>query len=195
MNVSSKKRRHGYSVRPHMNIVAVRPPGMNRAARISVVPCSSRFRSTHFRLRSPRSPRNNHPDTRVPNTRPSPYVKLSPAHAPSAAATRTNSILRSPEAASTPPVMTAVSLGTSGKNASRKAIPKMIAYVQGESEIALVSELNIGRGYVSALGRGCTHKREHQPNGPQGVGPGGGVVLRTCPEHAWKSERSSGKCA
>src|SRR3954452_6970793 len=171
MSVSRKKRRHGYSVRPHMNIVAVRPPGMNLATRISVVPCSSRFRSTHFKLRCPRSPRNNHSDNRVPNTRPSPYVKLSPAHAPSAPATRTSSILRSPDAARTPPVITAVSLGTSGKNASRNAIPKMIAYVQGEPEIALVSDVNIGRGYVLSARMRLTRKREHQPNGLLGRGP------------------------
>ena len=50
---------------------------------------------------------------------------LSPTMAPAAAHTITRSRLRSPLEATTPPVMTTVSLGTIGKNASSIETPKM----------------------------------------------------------------------
>jgi hypothetical protein len=58
---------------------------------------------------------------------------LSPRNAPAAAATITNPTLRSPAAATTPAVITTVSLGTTGKNASRKAMKSTIAYAHPDA--------------------------------------------------------------
>jgi hypothetical protein len=63
---------------------------------------------------------------RVPKRRPTRYAVLSPRKAPSAAAGMTIIRLRSPAAATTPAVITAVSLGTIGTSASRNASRKTI---------------------------------------------------------------------
>ena len=56
---------------------------------------------------------------------PSQYEMLSPRKAPALAKRITSSSERSPALATTPPVMTAVSLGTIGKNASSVATAKI----------------------------------------------------------------------
>jgi hypothetical protein len=58
---------------------------------------------------------------------------LSPAEATAAAARTTNGTLRSPLDATTPAVITELSLGTSGTSASRSASAKMIAYAHPDA--------------------------------------------------------------
>src|SRR3954463_9676532 len=61
------------------------------------------------------------------------YAVLSPRNAPEAAAATIGARLRSPVDATTPAVITDVSLGTTGTSASRYASRKTIRYAQPEA--------------------------------------------------------------
>ena len=68
---------------------------------------------------------------------------LSPAHAPPAAASTIIGTLRSPLDATTPAVITELSLGTTGTIASSNASTKMIAYAHPDaSETSCVNWSN-----------------------------------------------------
>lgn len=81
-----------------------------------------RAHSTPARRRPPAGSRSS---SRAPPPRPRAYDTWSPISAPAAATTITAGRYGAPEAANTPAVMTAVSLGTTGKNPSTTAIAKI----------------------------------------------------------------------
>ena len=74
------------------------------------------------------------------------YETVSPWTAPTAAQRMTSQTSRFPAADATPAVMSAVSLGTTGKNASSAAIAKTITYVQFESPMTSRAELSSASG-------------------------------------------------
>src|ERR671933_1466065 len=151
------KRRHGNSSSPALKVTAVRPPGMKRAIAISSPPRSFSWRSAHSIRRRDFSPPKKRSTTRVPKRRPIQYAVLSPRNAPAAAAGTTIARLRSPALATTPAVMTAVSLGTIGTTASSNASRNTIAYAHPEaSETSWVkwpNTLHILAAFDSAVTR------------------------------------------
>ena len=72
----------------------------------------------------------------MPPPRPMAYEMWSPTSAPAAATRITAGRYGAPEAANTPAVITAVSLGTTGKKPSSTAIAKIARYTQGEDIVS-----------------------------------------------------------
>src|SRR4051812_48491327 len=106
---------------------------MKRATTINCPPRSASCSFAHSIRWRDFSPLKKRSTTRLPNRRPIQYAALSPRKAPSAATTITAGSERSPDAATTPAVMTAVSLGTTGTIESKNASRKTIRYAQPDA--------------------------------------------------------------
>jgi hypothetical protein len=118
---------------PGVRVTAHRPPGIKRAIAISSPPRSVNWRPAHSIRRRDFSPPKKRLTTRVPKRRPIQYALLSPRNAPAAAAGTIIARLRSPALATTPAVITAVSLGTTGTTASSSASRNTIPYAHPEA--------------------------------------------------------------
>ena len=105
---------------PQVSVTAVRPPGMNRQTTMSGMPYRSSERTAQARRRAPFSPPKNRRSTYGPKRRPSREQRLSPRNAPNAAHATSRAMRGSAlPAVATPSAMTTVSLGSTGKTASR----------------------------------------------------------------------------
>ncbi len=85
------------------------------------------------------------------------YETWSPTSAPAAATRITAGRYGAPEAANTPAVITAVSLGTTGKKPSSTAIAKIARYTQGE-DIVSCSRSSRSMILMLVVGGGSRHR-------------------------------------
>src|SRR6185312_2346593 len=123
-------------------VVAVRPPGRNRATITSGPPWRSNSRCAQSRLRFPFSPRVIQRRAQSSAEWPIAYARLSPANAPTAAMTITQPSSIEPLAARIPPVSSAVSLGSRGRMASNVQEARISGYAHQEWPSASSRESN-----------------------------------------------------
>src|SRR5215208_1327208 len=109
---------------------------------------------------------------RSPAKRPMKYEMWSPANAPAAAKTMIPTSSGWPLAANTPALITSVSLGTMGKNASIIAKAKSATYTHGEP--TALSRISVKRSVISLQGRTAGRRGE-------GGRPGAAAVRRAEP--------------
>ena len=115
------------AVMPHDRVSAVRPPGMNRAVISSSPPRALICWWAHAILAANFGRRSARRWSRPLAFMPSRNAVLSPRNAPRAAVAITISRFWWPWLAATPPMITHVSLGTTGITESRKAMTTMIS--------------------------------------------------------------------